>query len=241
MILTTTRRAISACSARYTTPIPPSPGLRTRRNCPAMTAPSLAEGSDGVGPPMVPGIVYRRGPLGVWPGAPRRARDRTPRKGRPPLRTNRRVFLTVFLSLLGACEGPVDVETFEGTVAHVVQSRPETGWSRERYLLAAADGAETELVFPPAGAPGDLATGEQVRVRGRRQGGRLLVADLDRLARPVPLVLQPGTEVPARNILIVLVNFKNDDRQYYSREQVQQRVLTDKDSVRTFYEEQSYG
>jgi MYXO-CTERM domain-containing protein len=118
------------------------------------------------------------------------------------------------------------------------------------FVLTTAGGEETELLFE---APPELATGDEVRVSGRRLGAgeargplhlasRFQVSAFERtgpIARA--LSLDAGAVVPTRNILIVLFNFKNDDRQYYTTDEIQTRVLTAPDSVRAFYEEQSYG
>jgi hypothetical protein len=155
--------------------------------------------------------------------------------------------LTTLLS--AGCDSPP--ENVSGTLAHQVVSR--AGGAEEAYVLATAAG-EVELLFdhrPP------LRTGDRLRVRGRRLAGgeplgprrleqRFSVVDYEVLGQDVsvlaqPLILDPATTPPARNILVVLFNFKNDDRQHYPKEQIQQRVLTDPDSVRAFYQEQSYG
>jgi hypothetical protein len=148
--------------------------------------------------------------------------------------------------MLAGCGAPDD--SLSGTVAQLAISRPDG--EQRTFVLTSASGEETELLFA---APPALATGDQVRVTGRRlQAGeargplglasRFQVEDLERtLAIAQPLSLDAGAMVPARNILIVLFNFKNDDRQYYTTEEIQKRVLTDPDSVRAFYEEQSFG
>jgi hypothetical protein len=148
--------------------------------------------------------------------------------------------------LLAGCGAPED--SLSGTVSQLAIGR--AGGEERTFVLTSPGGQETELLFPAAPA---LATGDEVRVTGRRlEGGeargplglasRFLVTGHERTqAITRALSLDAGATVPARNILIVLFNFKNDDRQYYTTEEIQKRVLTDPDSVRAFYEEQSYG
>ena len=174
----------------------------------------------------------------------------------------------MFFALIAAgaaCEGvdgsaPRSEATLEGTLAHLRVSRAEEGWSREAFILLDGEGRETELLFAPGAARG-LADGDRLRLRGRlmlagdegprgarRLERRVMVASYERMTTATataavarPLILDPTMPVPPRNLLVVLFNFKNDDRQYYTKEQIQQRVVDDKDSVRTFYDEQSYG
>src|SRR6185436_5471829 len=145
-------------------------------------------------------------------------------------------------AFLAACGAPD--ERLEGTVAELAVHRAD---GEERTFVLTSGEEETELLFA---APPALSTGDRIAVTGRRLpageargplrlASRFEVATYER-AIGQPLSLDAGA-APARNILIVLFNFKNDDRQYYTREEIQQRVLTDPDSVRAFYEEQSYG
>jgi MYXO-CTERM domain-containing protein len=149
--------------------------------------------------------------------------------------------------LAAGCEPGAPDESLSGTVAALMVSQP-SGAERQTFVLTDASGVETELLFAALPA---LATGDEVRVHGRHleaTEGRgplglpapFAVSDFERPSRQA-IALDPGATVPLRNILIVLFNFKNDDRQYYTTQEIQQRVLTDKDSVRAFYEEQSYG
>jgi hypothetical protein len=161
----------------------------------------------------------------------------------------------LLLLVVAGCEAPEGEERLSGTVAQLMVSRPEAGIGRRTFVLTGESGEETELLF--AGEPPALATGDLISVRGHRLGpddrrgplglaARMHVTDHEVLspaaaALQQPLTMDPGAAVPSRNILIVLFNFKNDDRQYYTREEIQKRVLTDPDSVRAFYEEQSFG
>ena len=144
--------------------------------------------------------------------------------------------------LLAACSAD---DTLTGTVAELAVSRPDG--EQRTFVLTAGDGTETELLFA---TPPGLHTGDRLVVTGRHlpeaRGPLHLPAfevaaheRTEAIARP--LSLDAGAVVPARNILIVLFNFKNDDRQYYTKDEIQERVLTAPDSVRAFYEEQSFG
>src|SRR3954469_4545527 len=67
------------------------------------------------------------------------------------------------LMLLAACSGPED--SLSGTVSELAVSRPDG--EQRTFVLTSASGEETELLF--AEHP-SLATGDQVRVTGRRLG-----------------------------------------------------------------------
>jgi hypothetical protein len=90
-------------------------------------------------------------------------------------------------------------------------------------------------------------TGRRLQARRGRAGrwrlaSRFAVSAFERtqaIARP--LSLDAGAATLARNILIVLFNFKNDDRQYYTSRGDPAARADRPDSVRAFYEEQSYG
>jgi MYXO-CTERM domain-containing protein len=148
---------------------------------------------------------------------------------------------------VSGCLAPEQVE-IEGRLQRLVLDAPDHT-SRLLYVLEHG-GLETELLFAESV---DLPTGMPLRASGRYAsqpvgaaglGPPLVVADFQALAQgPVAqaLIVDPARAPPSRKLLVLLVNFKNDDRQPISVDETRRRIFTDADSTRAFYKEQSYG
>jgi hypothetical protein len=165
-----------------------------------------------------------------------------------------RAALAVALALAGGCTAPGD-QDMEGRLQHLVVDRQDQLESRDLFMLQTAEG-EVELVFDRL--PGQLATGDRLRAQGRllpppaqpiHDRPTLLVNDfqlLEPAASQSPssqqaLIIDPARAPTPRKLAVVLFNFKNDDRQPMTREQVQRQIFLDAYSAREFYKEQSYG
>ena len=162
------------------------------------------------------------------------------------------------LCAMTACVAPDEV-TLEGRLQNLVLDGPEPGQGRVLHVLETEAG-EVELLFPGAV---ELATGSPLRVSGRYLDAavpgttgferRLLVrtsrtSEVGRIpaakelaAHEQPLILDPARAPPPRKLAVFLFNFKNDDRQPITPDEVRRKIFTDRYSSRAFYKEQSYG
>jgi hypothetical protein len=147
------------------------------------------------------------------------------------------------LALATGCTGPQDLFV-EGRVQRLVVDGPD--WSRELTVLDTAAG-QVELQLERGV---EVATGTVLRVRGSFVDGEpsatghppFAVRDVEvQTPAPQALVVDPALAPPPRKLAVVLVNFKNDDRQPITVDEVRRRIFTGADSTRAFYREQSFG
>jgi hypothetical protein len=162
------------------------------------------------------------------------------------------------LAAAAGCSGEPPT-TVEGTLQRSVIDSPDRGDSRVLYMLRSPGGEEVELRFEDSGAdygPTELLpTGSRLRAEGRllapgaaaqpiHPHPTLLVSDyqvLEPAAVTQPLIIDPARRPPPRKLGVILFNFKNDDRQPMTAQEVQRKVFLDAYSAREFYKEQSYG
>jgi hypothetical protein len=165
-------------------------------------------------------------------------------------RRSRLILLPVVAALAAGCVGPPAVEG-EGRLQRIVVDRFDRGESRIEYELEGDGGRRWRVQFD--GDPG-VQTGAWLKVAGDLlapdpAGGLEVIAarrfevraDHEGPAARGALIVPPGALPAPRSVAIVLFNFQNDDRQPISTDEVRRRILTDANSVRAFFKEQSYG
>jgi MYXO-CTERM domain-containing protein len=139
--------------------------------------------------------------------------------------------------------GPTDDSgALTGELAIYVSDDPANG-SEITTFLRDARGAETRLLFGSPGVP-DLAPGTALRVSGVREGDALRVTSFAQLppslpAGEIPTGLVSGTPFAARSFAFVLVDLGEGINTDATT--VLGRLITDPDSIRNYYVDDSYG
>jgi hypothetical protein len=148
------------------------------------------------------------------------------------------VLAALALVIAAGCTGEPPT-TVEGTLQRSVIDSPDRGESRVLYMLRSPAGDEVELRFEERGTdygPTEmLPTGSRLRAEGRllspgaaaqpvHPHPTLLVSDyhvLEPAAVSQPLIIDPARRPPPRKLGVILFNFKNDDRQPMTPQEVQ--------------------
>jgi hypothetical protein len=159
----------------------------------------------------------------------------------------------LILTLAVGCTGGSDVRS--GRLQRVVVDRPDRGESVVEYLLETDQGEQIELGLS-SDADKELPTGTRLRVVGSMapafssSGNEQTVRPkliVDSLEHQVPDLSESAEALtlaapgPPRKLAVFLFNFANDDRQPISIEDARRKVFTDRNSVRAFHKEQSFG
>lgn len=156
-----------------------------------------------------------------------------------PFRRRALAFATLLLLLVAvpmpAFAAPAPAH-LEGTLELLHGEDFESGRATYEYRLHTAR-ENVRLKFdaePPAG----FVNGAKVRVHGKRDGTNLVA--LDGPSGGEVLVSAPGWSGP-RKLAVILVNFTNDSRKPFSRAFADSIVFGNPNSVRAYFEEESYG
>jgi len=156
-----------------------------------------------------------------------------------PIRRPALTFAAILLLLIAvpmpafAAAGPTHLE---GTLELLHGENFESGEATFEYRLQTAR-ENVRLKFD-GDAPAGFVTGAKVRVHGKKDGPTLVALDGENAGEV--LVSAPGWS-GQRKIAVILVNFTNDRSTPFSRSFADAIVFGNANSVRAYFEEESYG
>ena len=113
-----------------------------------------------------------------------------------------------------------------------------TGQAKGRTLWLETDGERLRLV----GAPDSLRPGEQVRVRGTRQGGSFLVAaDAGAVSADGQASVESVGPAVTKTVAVIAFTFSDNTSQPWTKDQIRANFFGTSNSVRTYFSDASYG
>ena len=113
-----------------------------------------------------------------------------------------------------------------------------TGEAKGRTFWLETGGERIKLV----GAPDSLRPGEQVRVRGTRQGGSFLVAaDAGAVTADGPAGVTSIGPAVTKTVAVIAFTFSDNTSQPWTTDQVRANFFATSNSVRTYFSDASYG
>jgi hypothetical protein len=139
----------------------------------------------------------------------------------------------LILAVLLACAAPASAETYRGTLDVQHMDNFAGGTVKTQYALV-DDGRRTPLrpTVKPAAPSGTL-----VKVTGDREGGvitgRVQATGSGAQAYPAQL--------GQHETLVLLINFADDTREPWTKDEVRESIFTNPDSANAFFQDESHG